>query len=119
MRCPICKEIMVPSRIECEDGSGWTFCWICGCNDELRNKANYELIYGNKLIKYNHHGNEVWVRADLQGLHRDYCLCYGCEFFNPDDRSKNCAIANAVYQNCVEYGIVTPMWECPNFIERL
>ena len=35
-RCPICEAVMVPSRHECEDGSGWTFGWACDCTEGLR-----------------------------------------------------------------------------------
>lgn len=33
----------------------------------------------------------------------------------------NCEIANAVFENCAKFGIVTPVWECPSsrFLERL
>ena len=34
--CPICRTQMVPSRVECEDGSGWMFGWLCACNEEMR-----------------------------------------------------------------------------------
>lgn len=47
--------------------------------------------------------------------HRDACLCYDCGKFKPKDRELNCAIANAVFKNCVDFGIVTPVWECPDF----
>lgn len=66
---------------------------------------------------YSHHGKEVNVKKNLKGKHREYCLCYVCNKFNPEDREKNCPIANEVYDNCVKFNIVTPVWECPDFIE--
>lgn len=65
-------------------------------------------------LKYAHHNIPVWVRADLKGKHRDYCLCYECKKFKPNT-SENCPIAQAVYENCVKFGITTPMWECPDW----
>lgn len=64
---------------------------------------------------YMHHDRMVMVRSELRGLHRDYCLCFsGCKKFRPDlPRKENCPIADAIYVNCVEYGVVTPVWECP------
>lgn len=67
---------------------------------------------------YQHHFTNVWVRADLQGRHRQHCLCYNCKAFRPKDRDDNCDIANAVFANCIKFGIVTPVWECPMFVEQ-
>jgi len=68
--------------------------------------------------KYNHHENEVWVRSDLKGKHRDYCLCHSCKKLDMVDRKKNCKIASALYKNCVEFKLVTPVWECPEFDKK-
>lgn len=70
---------------------------------------------------YIHHGKSVVVRKDLKGQHRQHCMCYDCALFTPEDREENCEIANAVYENAVKFGIVTPVWECPSskFLERL
>jgi len=67
--------------------------------------------------RYRHHGeNPVWVRADLRGRHRDHCLCCDCKRFHPGE-SGNCPVAQAVYQNCLNYQLVTPIWECPRFTQ--
>ena len=66
-----------------------------------------------KVIKYNHHGADVSVREDLKGKHREHCLCFSCSKFM--DGSKKCKIADAVYQNCKDFNIVSPVWECPEF----
>ena len=70
-----------------------------------------------KVVTYEHHGAEVSVREDLKGMHRDNCLCYQpCGRFNPENRAQNCKIANALFDNCVEFNVVTPVYECPAFI---
>jgi hypothetical protein len=66
--------------------------------------------------KYSHFDQDVWVRDDLKGKHFWYCLCYKCENFKPDDYD-NCKIAQDTYENCIKHGIVSPVWECPNFRE--
>jgi hypothetical protein len=69
--------------------------------------------------KYVHHGTLVSVDTELKGLHREHCLCYkDCKSFNEEDHTKNCEIANAVFKNCVDFGIVTPVWECPKYEEE-
>ncbi len=68
-------------------------------------------------IRYNHHGNDVVVREDLQGKHREHCMCYDCDNFHPDTEF-NCHIAQQVYDTCVEFGLVTPVWECGCFIKK-
>ncbi len=70
----------------------------------------------NKIVMYVHHGEEVYVRENLIGKHREYCLCYRCRRFKPgaDD---NCTKAQQLYQFNVENGMVTPVWECPTFAE--
>ncbi len=68
------------------------------------------------IVMYGHHGRNVMVIMQLIGAHRQACLCYlNCKQFNSDEREKNCEISNAVYANCVEHGIVTPIWECPKY----
>lgn len=64
--------------------------------------------------QYDHHGFNVWVRTDLKGKHRSFCLCFSCDRFKPGT-DQNCPIANATYQNCIRYGLTTPVFECPMF----
>ena len=67
--------------------------------------------------KYQHHPpGEVWVQSDLKGLHRSHCLCYACQLFFPHNRAKNCKLANALYDFCIEHNMTTPVWECPAFV---
>jgi len=62
--------------------------------------------------KYDHHGKIVTVKTNNKGKHRENCLCFTCKKFNKDNKDK-CKIADAVYRNCVKFGITTPVWECP------
>lgn len=73
----------------------------------------------NKIERYNHYGVMVNVRSDLKGKHKDYCLCYrNCQKFKPSG-NENCKIAQTVFETCVKFGIVTPMWECPEYVENI
>ncbi len=68
--------------------------------------------------KYIHHGNEVSVRSALKGKHWSHCLCADCSKFNRD-REKNCHKANLLYAIDIELKMVTPVWECPDFCEKV
>ena len=68
-----------------------------------------------EYVKYRHHGHPVWVRKDLRGEHRNHCLCFECEYFNPDDREDNCHLANVFFALDVLLHMTTPVWECPTF----
>lgn len=68
--------------------------------------------------QYEHHGKTVWVRSNLKGAHRVHCLCYSCEGFLPGN-SLNCMLAQTLYQLCVDFNVVTPVWECPQFMEKV
>jgi len=68
-----------------------------------------------KYELYEHHGVTVAVDTGLKGGHRLYCLCSHCLEFTPEDRKKNCVIANALYRLCCEHNVVAPIWECPCF----
>lgn len=72
-----------------------------------------------KTITYTHHGREVHVQEQLAGRHREHCLCYGCDRFAPADAQRQCPIADAVYKNCVKFNIVSPVWECPDFVPKV
>lgn len=45
---------------------------------------------------YNHHGVDVWVRSDLQGKHREHCLCFRCSRLNIDDREKKATVESTL-----------------------
>ena len=69
-------------------------------------------------IQYNHHGRDVWVDEDNAGKHRELCLCWSCKSFYPDNKKLNCPYAKKVFGTCVEFGLVTPVLECPAFMEN-
>ena len=73
----------------------------------------------SKYEKYNHHKREVFVRTDLKGKHREYCLCHSCEKLDMVNRDKNCPIAKILFDTCVKFDLVTPVFECPNFSEKV
>ena len=64
-----------------------------------------------EIIRYVHHDVEVCVDEDLRGKHREHCLCYSCDFFNPG-QVNNCRIAQRLYELVVEENLVTPVYEC-------
>ena len=66
-------------------------------------------------VTYDHHGVAVWVREDLKGKHREHCLCFSCKRLNIADRDANCPKANRLYQLCVDEGMTTLVFECPDF----
>jgi hypothetical protein len=69
------------------------------------------------IEKYTHHGAEVFVDSELKGQHRAHCLCYRCANFHPG-KTENCAIAQKLYQICVDFDLVTPVYECPAYRVR-
>jgi hypothetical protein len=69
-----------------------------------------------KIVEYRHHGALVKVDEDLKGKHREYCLCWRCENFRPGGEH-NCKIAGKVFTVCVGHDLVTPVFECPEFVE--
>jgi len=40
IRCPDCNAIMVKTKIQCEDLSGWICGWICECSPDV----HYDVI---------------------------------------------------------------------------
>lgn len=67
------------------------------------------------IERYVHHGREVAVDSELKGKHRSHCLCFICDKFKPGDEREHCPIARRVYETCVAHGIVSPVYECPEF----
>ena len=68
-----------------------------------------------KIVKYQHHGELVSVIESLIGLHKEYCLCYLCDRFRPNEPT-NCDIAEEVHELDIKHNLVTPVWECPKFV---
>lgn len=76
-----------------------------------------EPVPSSPFTQIRHHGNMVWTWADKVGINRSICLCYKCGSFKPNEREKNCPIAEAVYKNCLVHGITSPVTECPAFVD--
>ena len=66
------------------------------------------------IERYVHHGRVVSVQSELMGKHRQHCLCFICNRFAPG-KPDHCPIAKQIYETCVEHGVVTPVYECPEF----
>lgn len=73
-----------------------------------------------RIIKYQHWFGEGkssinYVMICLKGKHKEHCLCHSdCRKFKPNT-SENCPIAQATFENCAKFNIVTPMYECPEY----
>ena len=76
--------------------------------------ANVSKAVPKRITCYEHHGNQVFVQKHLKGKHRDHCLCFCCDLFHPGSKD-NCGIAKTLYRLCVDQGMVTPVYECPQF----
>ena len=98
------------------------------------------------IERYNHYGVDVAVQSEFKGKHKSHCLCFqGCEKFpeggTPDEMVKGlesairemrdelveeitadnmsiCPRAAILYAVCRVFGMVTPVWECPEFKEK-
>jgi len=70
----------------------------------------------NKTERYEHHGCMVTVMSAVKGKHREHCLCHICSRFMPGT-PENCPIAQANYELCLKYNVVTPVYECPMCVE--
>ena len=44
-------------------------------------------------------------------------MCYQCLRFNPTP-TRNCPIAQALYNLCVKENIAAPVWECERFMSK-
>jgi len=70
------------------------------------------------IVQKEFYGQQVWVNADLADtdeMLKDNCLCWHCGYFFPDDREKNCTIANIFYNLCVSFNMATPPLRCPKW----
>jgi len=70
-----------------------------------------------QLEQYYHHDpvQPVWVMSHLKGTHRDCCLCYVCDKFNPG-KENNCPKAQELYEYCVKHNMTTPVFECTSLV---
>jgi hypothetical protein len=73
----------------------------------------------NQIIWYKHFDTLVAVRNDLKGKHREFCLCFRCGRFSPDDKEMNCPMAELLFSIDKFFHLTTPVWECPQFINKI
>lgn len=62
-------------------------------------------------IWYKHHGLDMAVVKSDKGKHREHCLCYSC------GEHAACKKAKALLKFCQDNNMVTPVWECADFME--
>lgn len=75
-------------------------------------------LFKDKVIRYEHHGVLVYVRAALKGKHRAYCLCFhDCALFAPGTPS-NCSKAEELFAFDKRNNMVTPVFECDRYTKR-
>ena len=69
--------------------------------------------------QYEKNGKTVWVRQDLKGRQKEFCMCWDCTRFKPDTQDKGCAAIKAVLDLAAARSIVLPVWECPEFSQNM
>jgi len=77
--------------------------------------AQRQWLSSHEFEQYEHHGKKVWVRRGLKGRHREHCLCFACSKLNAEPK---CERAAELYEFCKRYGMVAPVWECPEFVRN-
>ena len=65
--------------------------------------------------QYEKNGQSVWVRQDLKGRQKEFCMCWDCNSFKPEAADKGCLIIRDVLALASQKAIVLPVWECPKF----
>jgi hypothetical protein len=114
-QCKKCKWYAYRLGVEVCTNSNWMPDGYFDVSD-VEDKKCVSFTPSVSFIKYKHHSDdEVWVREDLKGRHREFCLCHKCKKLNVNDRDKNCPIANQLFNICLVNDLVTPVWECPQF----
>ena len=102
-RCPECGMIWGGVGIVEDDNR----CLNC-------DSASIE-ICKEELMKYKHNGTDRSVRRCLKGLHREFDLCFICEFFDVTGEEIKCPIKMKISKICAEDNIIAPIWECAKF----
>lgn len=67
---------------------------------------------------YEKYSKKAWVRSDLKGKQKEFCMCWDCENFEPETDDKGCDIIKNVLTMATERNIVLPVWECGEFEEK-
>ncbi|MFH0754539.1 MAG: hypothetical protein V2A70_08240 [Candidatus Omnitrophota bacterium] len=68
--------------------------------------------------KVERNGTERWVREDLKDRQKEFCMCWDCHSFRPQDQDKGCPVIKAVLDLAAAKNVVLPVWECPMFQEK-
>lgn len=78
------------------------------------NRERFLELQRNKgIVRYEHHGYETSVKQKYKGKHKDMCLCYVCNKFEP--MGSNCYIAQKLFELDKSARITTPVLECACF----
>ena len=68
-----------------------------------------------KVVQYEHFGRTTNAIEHLMYKNRHHCLCWqGCKSFKPGSED-NCIISQKLYYLCKEFGLITPVYECPAY----
>ena len=65
--------------------------------------------------KYERSGKTAWVRSDLKGRQKQFCMCWDCRRFSPESEDKGCPVIRQVLKVAADSNIVLPVWECELF----
>ena len=84
-------------------------------------------MYGDVIHITHKHQNgdetQVFAKSELVGQHRQHCLCYECSgLMKPNGEFKKrgaCKIAKAYYRMAIKHSTVTPVFECPQFVQLI
>ncbi len=58
---------------------------------------------------------KTWVRKDLKGRQKEFCMCWDCVKFMPETEHKGCSMIKDVLLLASRNSIVLPVWECAAF----
>ena len=72
-------------------------------------------VNGRTIMRFNHHGAEVFSYKEQVGTHRACCLCWNCEKFKPGPPTENCKIANLLFAVDLQCQITTPVFYCKEY----
>jgi len=64
---------------------------------------------------YERNGKKTWVRSDLKGRQKEFCMCWDCKKFKPETENKGCPIIKLVLETAANHNIILPVWECGVF----
>jgi len=67
---------------------------------------------------YERNNKKAWVRSDLKGKQKEFCMCWDCMKFKPETDDKGCNIIKNVLSMATERNIILPVWECGVFKKK-